>query len=167
MNSETARLSNLYDIQSLDGPITEILNAFTVDVEDYYQVSAFEPHVARDEWDVYPSRVERNTHRMLALLDRHDVKATFFVLGWVADRFPQLVRDIGNCGHEIGCHSFGHRLIYQQTPDEFRDDLRQARDAIESACTADVVGLSGTELFDHTPESLGPPDPGRRGLHGR
>jgi polysaccharide deacetylase family protein (PEP-CTERM system associated) len=108
-----------------------IVNAFTVDVEDYYQVSAFEKHVDRGDWDRYESRVAANTRRLLDLLDRYQVKATFFVLGWVAQREPDLVRDIHCRGHEIGSHGFWHRLIYQQTPQQFRDDLRQARDVLD------------------------------------
>ena len=83
-----------------------ITNAFTVDVEDYYQVSAFERYVSRDKWDQYESRVEANTRRMLNLLDRHGVKATFFVLGWVGQRYPKLVREIQNAGHEIASHGY-------------------------------------------------------------
>ncbi|MGQ9576763.1 MAG: XrtA system polysaccharide deacetylase [Thermoguttaceae bacterium] len=108
-----------------------ILNAFTVDVEDYFQVSAFEPHVSRQQWGEFESRVVPNTHRMLGLLDRHKVRATFFILGWVANRFPQLVRDIHRCGHEIACHGYWHRLIYEQSPEEFRADVCLARDLLE------------------------------------
>lgn len=110
-----------------------ILNALTFDIEDYFQVSAFENHIPRETWDEYPSRLVGNTQRLLALLDRHEVKATFFVLGWVADRFPQLVRDIRDGGHELASHGYWHRLIYNQTPDEFAADLRQSVQAIEAA----------------------------------
>ena len=109
-----------------------IVNAFTVDVEDYYQVSAFEKHVDRVDWDRYESRVGPNTRRLLDLLDHHQVQATFFVLGWVAQRQPDLVRDIHRRGHEIGSHGYWHRLIYDQSPQEFRDDLRQSRDVLDS-----------------------------------
>jgi polysaccharide deacetylase family protein (PEP-CTERM system associated) len=111
-----------------------LINAFTVDVEDYFQVSAFEKTIARDQWSQYTSRVVANTHRILDLLASRDVKATFFVLGWVADRFPQLVRDIHDAGHEIASHGYEHRLVYNQTPDQFRDDLRRSLIAIEDAC---------------------------------
>ena len=114
-------------------PSTPVLNAFSVDVEDYFQVSAFEKHIPRNHWDRCESRVVANTHRVLQLLDRHDVKATFFVLGWVGERYPQLVRDIHACGHEIGAHGYWHRLIYQQTPEEFRADLRRSRDVLQEA----------------------------------
>ncbi len=109
------------------------LNAFTVDVEDYYQVSAFERHVRREHWDRWESRVVANTHRILMLLDRHNVKGTFFVLGWVGQRHPQLVREIHAGGHEVGSHSYWHRLIYDCSPGEFRDDLRCSRDVLEDA----------------------------------
>jgi len=113
----------------------DIVNAFTVDVEDYFQVSAFENDIRRDQWDQFESRVVANTKRILELLARHDVRATFFVLGWVARQYPELVREIHSAGHEIGSHSFWHRLIYTQTPDEFRTDLRQSRDLL-----ADIIG---------------------------
>jgi polysaccharide deacetylase family protein (PEP-CTERM system associated) len=112
-----------------------ITNAFTVDVEDYYQVSAFERYVSRDKWDQYESRVEANTRRMLNLLDRHGVKATFFVLGWVGQRYPKLVREIQNAGHEIASHGYWHQLIYNQTPEEFRKDIRLSRKVLE-----DIIG---------------------------
>src|SRR5437762_2031600 len=110
-----------------------MLNAFTVDVEDYFQVTSFEGSVPRSHWDQRESRVFRNTKRLLDLLDEHHVKGTFFILGWIAQRFPELVRAIHQAGHELGCHSYWHRLIYQQTVAEFRQDLRRAKQAIEDA----------------------------------
>jgi polysaccharide deacetylase family protein (PEP-CTERM system associated) len=112
-----------------------ITNAFTVDVEDYYQVSGFEQYVARDQWDQYESRVEANTRRVLHLLDRHNVKATFFVLGWIGSHYPQLVREIHRAGHEIASHGYWHSLIYNQTPAEFREDIRLSRQVLE-----DIIG---------------------------
>ena len=97
-----------------------MLNAFTVDVEDFFQVSAFEDVIPRTDWPTFPSRAVDNTTRLLDLLDRHRVKATFFILGWIAREYPQLVEQIYRRGHELGSHSFWHRLVYQQTPDEFR-----------------------------------------------
>jgi polysaccharide deacetylase family protein (PEP-CTERM system associated) len=108
-----------------------VLNALTIDVEDYYQVSAFEGCVARSEWDSFESRVVGNTWRLLDLLADAGVRGTFFVLGYVARRHPDLVRAIHFAGHEIGCHSYWHRLIYDQTPEAFRSDLRQARDVLQ------------------------------------
>lgn len=113
----------------------DLVNAFTVDVEDYFQVTAFERDIPRSRWPEFPSRVVRNTQRLLELLDRHRVQATFFVLGWIAERFPQLVSEIHAAGHEIGSHGYWHRLIYEQSPDEFRDDLRRSRDVL-----TDVIG---------------------------
>ncbi|MEN6457935.1 MAG: XrtA system polysaccharide deacetylase [Thermoguttaceae bacterium] len=113
----------------------DLLNAFTVDVEDYFQVSAFEQTIRRVDWPQYESRVVRNTHRLLWLLDRHCVTATFFILGWQARRCAPLVRDIQACGHEIGSHGYWHRLIYGQSPEEFRRDVRQSRVVLE-----DILG---------------------------
>jgi polysaccharide deacetylase family protein (PEP-CTERM system associated) len=118
---------------------TPILNALTVDVEDYYHVSAFETCVRRDQWDQLESRVVGSTHTILRMLERAEVRATFFILGWVAERHPHLVRSIQRGGHEIGCHSYWHHLIYQQTPAEFRYDLVRARDVLEDIIAAPVV----------------------------
>lgn len=110
-----------------------MLNAFTVDVEDYFQVSAFEKNIGRSTWSSFESRVVANTERLLNTLSRHQVRATFFVLGWVADRFPGLLQEIVNAGHEIGSHSYWHRLIYEMSADEFREDLRRSIGTIENA----------------------------------
>jgi polysaccharide deacetylase family protein (PEP-CTERM system associated) len=118
---------------------SEVLNVLTVDVEDYYQVSAFDSRVSRDNWGAIPSRVVANTNRLLDLFDQRRVKATFFVLGWIGKHFPGLVRQIVDRGHEVGCHSYWHRLIYQLTPDQFRDDTRLARDVLEDAAGTAVT----------------------------
>jgi len=131
----------------------QILNAFTVDVEDYYQVSAFEKHVRRDQWDHWESRVEANTRRMLALLDRHNVKCTFFVLGWVAERYPRLVQEMHTCGHEIASHGYWHRLIYEQSPRDFRDDLCYSRNVLEDTIGARVTAYRAAS-FSITRRSL-------------
>src|SRR5262245_1648141 len=112
-------------LQRLSAAFSSMLNAFTVDVEDYFQVSAFDHAIERSSWGNYQSRVVANTQRLLEQLARHQVQATFFILGWVAERFPQLVREIVAGGHEIGSHSYWHRLIYELTPAEFREDLRR------------------------------------------
>jgi polysaccharide deacetylase family protein (PEP-CTERM system associated) len=130
-----------------------VLNVFTVDVEDYFQVSAFERTVARAAWDSFPSRVVDNTERLLRLLDRHQVQGTFFVLGWVARRYPELVRSIHAAGHELASHGFWHRLVYEQTPDEFRQDLRDSRDAI-AAAAGTVVTMYRAPSFSITARSL-------------
>jgi len=133
--------------------VNDILNAFTVDVEDYFQVSAFEPYVRRSEWNDYPSRVVANTHRLLNLLETREVHGTFFVLGWVANRFPQLVRDIQRQGHEVASHGYWHRLIYDQTPDEFRQDIRRSRDVLEQITGTPVVAYRAPS-FSITNRSL-------------
>lgn len=112
----------------------------SVDVEDYFQVEAFSKVVPRADWDRWPSRVVANTNRILDLFDEFGVKGTFFTLGWVAQKFPALVREIHRRGHELACHSFWHRPVYQLTPETFREDLLQARDAIEQASGVRVVG---------------------------
>ena len=116
------------------------LNAMTIDVEDYFQVSAFEPHVDRRDWLRFESRVCRNTDRLLEILARADVQATFFVLGWVAEQFPALVRRIVAAGHELASHGYEHRLIYELEPEAFRSDLRRARLALEAAAGVPVMG---------------------------
>jgi polysaccharide deacetylase family protein (PEP-CTERM system associated) len=113
--------------------VTTVLNAFTVDVEDYYQVSAFERDIERSAWGSLESRVVANTQRLLEVLARHNTLGTFFVLGWVADKFPALVREIATAGHELGSHSYWHRLVYEMTPAEFREDLRRSIGVIEAA----------------------------------
>lgn len=129
------------------------VNAFTVDVEDYYHVSGFADRIAPDDWDSYESRVVPSTRRILELLDGCSVRGTFFVLGWVADRFPELVREIQQAGHELGCHSYSHRLVYQMTPDEFRNDLRRARRAIEDVAGTPVLAYRAPS-FSITEKSL-------------
>ncbi|MBC8876209.1 MAG: sugar transferase [Planctomycetes bacterium] len=131
----------------------KLLNAFTVDVEDYYQVSAFEDHIRRIEWDSFAPRVESNTRRLLALLDRHEVTATFFILGWVARRHARLVREIHEAGHEIGSHGYWHRLIYEQSPIEFRRDLRESRAVLTDIISDDVVAYRAP-TFSITNRSL-------------
>jgi polysaccharide deacetylase family protein (PEP-CTERM system associated) len=112
----------------------------TVDVEDYFQVEAFSEQVSRADWERFPSRVDANTRRVLDLFDEHDAKGTFFIVGWVADKFPALVREIQARGHELACHSYWHRTIYSLTPEEFREDTRRAKQAIENAAGVAVSG---------------------------
>jgi polysaccharide deacetylase family protein (PEP-CTERM system associated) len=107
------------------------VNALTVDVEDYFHVSGFDHCVERADWHGMPARVGDNTRHLLDLFARVGVRATFFVLGWVAERDPALVRAIARGGHEVGCHSYWHRRITTQTPGEFRADLCQARDILQ------------------------------------
>ena len=93
------------------GSRSPIVNAMTIDVEDYFQVSAFDAVVRRDAWGDFPSRVVANTERLLSIFDTHRVRATFVVLGWVAERFPSIVPTIARAGHELASHGFGHRLV--------------------------------------------------------
>jgi len=130
-----------------------IVNAMTIDVEDYFHVSAFEGSVQRSSWDSLESRVVRNTDRLLELLARANVQATFFVLGWVAERYPALVRRIAEAGHEIGSHGFGHRLVYNQSPMEFREDLQRSRAVISDAASVAIDGYRAPS-FSITPRSL-------------
>jgi polysaccharide deacetylase family protein (PEP-CTERM system associated) len=113
-------------------------NALTVDVEEYFHASAFTELVPCEAWDRQPSRVVQNTKKVLELLAEFGLLGTFFVLGWVAKRYPSLVREIQGAGHDLGCHSYAHRLIYRLSPKEFRDDTRRATAAIEDAAGAAV-----------------------------
>lgn len=117
-----------------------MLNALTIDVEDYFHVTAFERQVRRDEWDTYPLRVTDNTLRILDMLDEFGVRATFFVLGWVAGRIPLLVKEIHRRGHEIACHGYGHQLIYRIGPEKFREDVRRSKVLLEEICGVKVNG---------------------------
>jgi len=109
------------------------IHCLTVDVEDYFQVAAFRHSVSMGDWDRMPSRVEDNTAKVLELFDELEVKATFFVLGWIAEKFPGIVRRISQAGHELGCHSYSHQLIYDLGPEAFRHDTMRALDAIQQA----------------------------------
>ena len=111
-----------------------MLNALSFDVEDYYHVQGFAQVIRRSQWEGLPSRIIRNTSGILRLLDEHNVRATFFVLGWVAERYPGLVRDIASAGHEVASHGYCHELIYQQTQEEFARDLQRSLQAIRNAC---------------------------------
>ncbi len=117
-----------------------MLNALSVDVEDWFQVGAFEKVIARDAWDSLPRRVERNSEAVLDLFDRAGVKATFFTLGWVAKRYPALIRRIADAGHEIASHGWDHRRVFTMNSATFRADLEQARIAIEDACHQSPAG---------------------------
>ena len=110
-----------------------MINALTIDVEEYFHPSEVQRSISMDDWEGLPSRVEEQTDRVLELLDRHSVSATFFVMGWVADRRPEVVRKILQAGHEIGCHSYTHQMVYTLTPAQFRDDTLRAISAIENA----------------------------------
>jgi polysaccharide deacetylase family protein (PEP-CTERM system associated) len=116
------------------------VHILSVDVEDYFQVEAFAGFVPPSTWEQWPSRVERNTQRLLELFGHYNVKATFFILGWVADRFPKLVREVHAQGHEVACHSYWHQCIYKLSPEQFRKDTQAAMESIEQAAGVRVRG---------------------------
>jgi len=108
-----------------------IVNALTVDVEDYFQVSAMEPYIARPAWDTMECRVENNVERLLARFEAHGAHATFFTLGWIAERYPQMIRRIVAAGHELASHGYGHRRANEQSRAEFADDITRAKAILE------------------------------------
>jgi len=115
-------------------------NALTVDVEDYFHVAALAPNIHRDSWASRESRVVGNTQKLLAIFEQFDVRGTFFVLGWVAERHPQLVRDIAARGHEIAFLGYSHRLVYEQSPEEFYAETLRAKNLLEEITGSAVVG---------------------------
>lgn len=115
-------------------------NALTIDVEDYFQVSAFAPHIPRTEWPARECRVERNIDCILAMLDEHDTKATFFTLGWIAERYPGIVRQIVRNGHELASHGYGHERASDQTPESFFADINVAKLLLEDLSDIEVKG---------------------------
>lgn len=117
-----------------------ISNALTIDVEDYFQVSAFAPYIRRDEWNARECRVERNVERILALLDRRSTKATFFTLGWVAERYPALVRRIVAGGHELASHGYGHERASDLSPQAFEQDVTRAKHLLEDLSGLPIKG---------------------------
>jgi len=117
-----------------------ITNALTIDVEDYFQVSAFAPYIDRADWDTCVCRVERNVARILAMLDEHRVKATFFTLGWIADRYPGIVRDIVAGGHELASHGYGHQRASDLEPQAFFEDIHRAKALLEELGGTEVKG---------------------------
>lgn len=133
--------------------MTDVINGMSIDVEDYFQVSAFDRVVSRGEWATLESRVVKNTERLLGIFDDAKVSATFFFLGWVAERFPALVHATVRAGHEIASHGFGHQLVYSLTPDEFRDDVRRSKQLLEDVSGQRVRGYRAPS-FSVTNKSL-------------
>ena len=117
-----------------------IVNAMTVDVEDYFQVSAFESHVERDEWQQFPQRVDANTRRILELFSAAGIRGTFFTLGWVAEKFPELVAEIAQQGHEIASHGWQHIRVNTQKPADFRQDIERTRKLLQDLSGQPVLG---------------------------
>ncbi len=118
----------------------KVTNALTIDVEDYFQVSAFAPHIPRSEWPIRECRVERNVDRILAMLDQHGTKATFFTLGWIAERYPELIRRIVAEGHELASHGYGHERASEQTAAAFFADINLAKLILEDLAGQEVKG---------------------------
>ncbi len=123
-------------------PVSEkgIVNAMTVDVEDYFHVSGFANVIRPEDWPRFESRVEANTHKLLEIFAAHQASATFFILGWIAERHVGLVKAIQRAGHEIACHGYAHRLVYQASPEEFRKDVRRAKKILEDVAGTPVDG---------------------------
>jgi polysaccharide deacetylase family protein (PEP-CTERM system associated) len=128
-------------------------NALTIDLEDYYQVSAFSKNFAVDRWDNYPSRVEHNTAKLLSILDEGNARATFFTLGWVARKYPKLIRKIADNHHEIACHSNVHRSVYAMGAEEFREDTLEAKKLLEDITGEPIRGYRAPS-FSITRDSL-------------
>ncbi|HSM20575.1 MAG TPA: XrtA system polysaccharide deacetylase, partial [Rubrivivax sp.] len=131
-------------------PAPAITNALTIDVEDYFQVSAFAPHIRRDEWDARECRVEANVDRILALLAEHDTRATFFTLGWVAERYPQLVRRIVAGGHELASHGYGHQRASDLNREELWQDVSRATKLLEDLSGRAVPGYRAPSFSSGT-----------------
>lgn len=132
---------------------TPITHAMTIDVEDYFHVSAFENNIKPEDWDSLPCRVEQNTARLLQLFDDTNIKATFFVLGWVAERYPQIVRDIKAQGHEIASHGYSHRLVYKQTQQVFREETAKSKAILEDQSQSPILGYRAAS-YSITKQSL-------------
>lgn len=128
-------------------------NAITIDVEDYFQVAALAKWAPTKKWDDFPLRVENNTLRILDLFDQHNIKATFFVLGWIADRCPALVKAIVARGHELGSHGYSHQLIYRQTPEVFREETLRSKKLLEDIGGEAVLGYRAAS-YSITQQSL-------------
>ena len=130
-----------------------MINYLSFDIEDWFQVENFKSHVSRKDWDNFELRVVGNTRRILALLKTYNTKATFFVLGWIARKCPELVKEIHQQGHEIASHGFGHELVYKQTVEEFEKDIRGSKELLESIINQEVLGYRAPS-FSITKDSL-------------
>ncbi len=131
----------------------KLKHAMTIDVEDYFHVSAFGNVISPSDWDNWPCRVEQNTDTLLALFDEAGIKATFFVLGWVAERYPAIVKKLAENGHEIASHGYSHQLIYKQTPDVFKEETYRSKNLLEDQCGQAVKGYRAAS-YSITPKSL-------------
>ena len=120
--------------------MSQIINAMTVDVEDYFHVSAFENTIKKSDWNNLPLRVEQNTYRLLELFEKHDVKSTFFTLGWVAERCPNLIKAIVDQGHELASHGFAHQRITEMSKEYFVTDVEKSKNILEQLSGTEVIG---------------------------
>lgn len=139
---------------SRNSPIT---HAMTVDVEDYYHVAAFGQVIRPEDWEKWPSRVEANTDRLLQLFADANIHITFFILGWVAERYPELVRRIHQQGHEVASHGFSHQLVYRQTPEVFREETARSKTLLEDLTGEAILGYRAAS-YSVTRKSLWAPD---------
>jgi polysaccharide deacetylase family protein (PEP-CTERM system associated) len=129
------------------------LNALTVDVEDYFHVAAFSTNIAPDDWEQMESRIEKNMHSLIDLFDRFGAKATFFVLGWVAERYPDIIRRIDASGHEVASHGYSHQMVYNQPPEVFREETYRSKALLESLIQKPVTGYRAAS-YSITEKSL-------------
>src|SRR5690606_33370218 len=127
-------------VAEMSAPAAAIRNAMSIDVEDYFHVAALSGAIPRSQWDSMEYRTEGNTQRLLEVFDTAGIKATFFILGWVAKRSPALIRQIHAAGHEIACHGMSHKLIYTQTLEEFTQETRESKALLEDITGAQVHG---------------------------
>jgi polysaccharide deacetylase family protein (PEP-CTERM system associated) len=139
-------------VNAVGSPAAAMVNAMTIDVEDYFQVSAFAEHIQRSQWDTMPCRIEQNIDRILALLADADVRATFFTLGWIAERYPELIRRIGAAGHELASHGFAHRRATEQQRAEFLADICLAKAVLEDI-SGDAVNGYRAPSFSVGPQN--------------
>ena len=130
----------------------DVLNALTVDVEDYYQVGALSSVIRPEDWPKWPSRVERNTDRLLELFERKNARATFFTLGWIAERHPELVRRIQAAGHEVASHGYSHQLVYKQSPETFREEAARSKGLLDDILGEPITGYRAAS-YSITPKS--------------
>ncbi len=137
----------------MDRHASDIKNAMTIDVEDYFHVAAFADKIRADKWNKMPCRVVQNTQKILDLFDLYNVKATFFVLGWVAEHYPDIVQMIHKDGHEIACHGYSHQLIYKQKQQTFLYETKRAKDLLEDIINSEVTGYRAAS-YSITKQSL-------------
>ena len=131
----------------------KIINALTIDVEDYFHVAALSESIKVTEWDSHKSRVVKNTNLILDLFDKANTKGTFFILGWEAERQPELVKEIHNRGHEVASHGYSHQLVYGQTPELFREETIKSKQILENLIQEEVIGYRAAS-YSITKKSL-------------